>query len=168
MGKKYPVKTKRYILLLFLLIFTIIFIGIRIVNLHEVVNFGPDQGRDFMEARQIYLTKQLTLIGPPSEYTIDGRQFFFGPAPYYIILPALVISNWDPLAVSYFLIAINTIALFVSSFFLYKYTHDKITVISFIVFCTFFSTFCYRVTIVLESSFHAPFIYFVNSPVIYQ
>ena len=141
MGKKYPVKTKRYILLLFLLIFTIIFIGIRIVNLHEVVNFGPDQGRDFMEARQIYLTKQLTLIGPPSEYTIDGRQFFFGPAPYYIILPALVISNWDPLAVSYFLIAINTIALFVSSFFLYKYTHDKITVISFIVFCTFFPHF---------------------------
>src|SRR5258708_33069650 len=81
---------------LIIIILVVIFIGIRLVHLPESIGFGSDEGRDFLTAWNIYTNKQLKLIGPPSEFTVNGREFYFGPAPYYVILPILVVGNWDP------------------------------------------------------------------------
>lgn len=108
---------------LFLLL---LYIGIRFIHLPQSIGFGSDEGRDFLTTYNIYTHRQLTLIGPPSEFTINGRQFFFGPAPYYFILPALVLGNWNPLAVSYFLIFLNAGVLVTTLLILNKYIKDKL------------------------------------------
>lgn len=123
-------KRKILLLLLFLL-----FIGIRLFHLSERVDFGPDQGRDFLVTYQIYLDKQIKLIGPPSEYTLYGRQFFFGPAPYYFILPALLMGQWNPLSVSYFIIFLNFAVLIIAVILLNKYLKEKLIVYAFTFLC---------------------------------
>jgi hypothetical protein len=76
-------------------------------------------------------TKKPLFIGPPSEYTINGREFFFGPAPYYIILPALLFGNWEPLVVGYWLVLLNAIVLFVALFILDKSIKNRFIIYSF-------------------------------------
>src|SRR5690606_2562183 len=55
-------------------------------------------------------TKQPVLIGPSSSWAVDGRNFFFGPAPYYLALPALVLFGWEQLSVSIVLTSFQLIA----------------------------------------------------------
>jgi hypothetical protein len=114
----------------------LLFISVRLFNLSSSVGFGSDEGRDFLTTWNMYQTKQPKLIGPPSEYSINGRQFYFGPAPYYVILPALVVGNWDPLWVSYFIIGLNAVALLVVLLELRKQVKDAAVLYSFAAFCT--------------------------------
>jgi hypothetical protein len=142
MLKKHSQKLRfsRFVVVFFSILL-LFFIGIRLVNLPDVINFGADAGRDFLVVWNIYTTKHLALIGPPSEYTINGREFFFGPAPYYIILPALLIGNWDPIFVSYLLIVINLSVLAISLVILNKYIKEKSILYFFAIFCTFTPSF---------------------------
>lgn len=122
--------------IIFLAVILILFFTLRLIHLQESISFGSDAGRDFLKTWHIYTTKQVALIGPPSEYTIQGRQFFFGPAPYYIILPALLIGNWDPLVVSYFLIFLNAAVLIAALIILNKYIKETFILYCFALFCT--------------------------------
>lgn len=125
---------KNNILILALIVF--LFLFLRFVNLSEAINFGSDAGRDFLAVWNIVETQHPTLIGPPSQYTIEGREFFFGPASYYVILPALLIGNWEPLVVSYFLILLNLVALLVSLLLINNAMKQKLVVVLFGLFCT--------------------------------
>src|SRR5258708_2170161 len=118
----------------FFLILFIFFITIRLINLPQIINFGSDAGRDFLVAWNIYITKHPVLIGPPSEYSVNGRQFFFGPAPYYLILPALLVGDWSPLFVSYFLIVLNLVVLFISLKILFQKVKEKSILYYFAIF----------------------------------
>jgi hypothetical protein len=122
--------------IIFWILICLLFLGLRFVNL-STVNFGSDAARDFLVVWNIYTTKHPVLIGPPSEYTVIGRQFFFGPAPYYVILPALVLGNWSFLSVSYFLIFLNLVILFISLSILYRNIQEKLIIYYFAIFCTF-------------------------------
>lgn len=124
-----------------LLIIFFIFVGVRLIHLTDVVNFGSDAGRDFLATWNMYQQKQPTLIGPPSQYTIHGREFFFGPAPYYLILPALLLGKWDPIAVSYFLIILNGIVLVASLFIISKYIKEHSTLYLYAAIFTFTPAF---------------------------
>lgn len=122
--------------IIFWTLICLLFLGLRFINL-STVNFGSDAARDFLVAWNIYITRHPVLIGPPSEYTVIGRQFFFGPAPYYIILPALALGNWSFLSVSYFLIFLNLAVLLISLNILYTHVKEKLIVYYFAIFCTF-------------------------------
>ncbi len=110
---------------IFLLLVSLLFLALRFIHLPQSVNFGSDAARDFLVVWNMYITKHPVLIGPPSEYAFNGRQFFFGPAPYYLILPALVIGHWNPLAVSYFLIFLNLSVLLLALIILNKCIKEK-------------------------------------------
>jgi hypothetical protein len=119
----------------FWILISILFLGVRFFNLPNSINFGTDAARDFLVALNIYTTKHPVLIGPPSEYAFNGRQFFFGPAPYYIILPALIVGNWNPLAVSYFLIILNFVVLLASIRIIITHIKEKPISYCFALFC---------------------------------
>jgi len=119
----------------FFLLISLFFLILRLFNLPSVVNYGSDAARDFLVVWNMYMTKHPVLIGPPSEYVFNGRQFFFGPAPYYLILPALLIGQWDPLSVSYFLIFLNLAILIVSLVILNKNIKEKSIMYYFALFC---------------------------------
>lgn len=122
--------------LTFFIIIAFIFLVLRFFNIQNSINYGSDAARDFLVTWNMYVDKHPVLIGPPSEYTVNGRQFFFGPAPYYIILPALLVGDWDPLSVSYYVIFLNLAALLISLIILNKNIKEKTIIYSFALFCT--------------------------------
>ena len=59
-----------------------------------VINFQFDHGKDSLAVMDMWLNKNLKLIGPWT--SIPG--LYFGPAWYYLLLPAFVIGGWSPVA----------------------------------------------------------------------
>lgn len=122
---------------IFFLLIAFCYLCLRLYNLTGAVNYGSDAARDFLVTWNMYVTKHPVLIGPPSEYSFNGRQFFFGPAPYYLILPSLVLGHWDPLSVSYFTIFLNLVVLLFSLVILIRSIKNKLVVYYFALLCTF-------------------------------
>jgi hypothetical protein len=71
--------------------------------------FGPEQGRDFKVIRDIVLSHKFTLIG--SKTDIAG--VFHGPIFYYLAAIPFFLYHGDPYAVVLFLIAIQSLTVFV-------------------------------------------------------
>ncbi len=119
----------------FLFIFVVIFLFLRFYHLEASLNFSGDQGMHLLDIWNIYHTKNITLIGPPSSFTVLGRSFYTGPAPYYLLLPFLVLMNWNPVSVSYLLILFFLVVIVD----LYKVIaeNNKKTAGYFLVLCTF-------------------------------
>lgn len=80
-----------FILLIAALIFT------RVYNLDKTARFIWDESSDLVNIHQIFVEKNLTLIGPISE---DGNKVF-GSLTYYMLLPFAVIGNFDPISTAY-------------------------------------------------------------------
>lgn len=119
----------------FFLLLVVIFLFIRFYHLEASLNFSGDQGMHFLDIWNIYHTKNITLIGPPSSFTVLGRSFYTGSAPYYLLLPLLVLTNWNPISVSYLLIIFQLVVIID----LYKVIagNNKRIAGYFLVLCTF-------------------------------
>lgn len=78
-------------LLLALLIFS------RFYNLDKTARFIWDESSDLVTMHQIFVERNLTLIGPISE---DGNKVF-GSLSYYMLLPFTVIGKFDPVSPAY-------------------------------------------------------------------
>lgn len=119
----------------FFLLLVVIFLFIRFYHLEASLNFSGDQGMHFLDIWNIYHTKNITLVGPASSFTVFGRSFYTGSAPYYLLLPLLVLTNWNPLSISYLLILFSLVVIVD----LYKVIagNNKKTADYFLVLCTF-------------------------------
>ncbi len=124
-----------YGILFFVLLF-ILFLFLRFWHIPQSIGLGSDQGRDFLTTWNIYASHKLTLIGPPSEFTVFGHEFFFGPLPFYEILPALIVGNGSIVFVSYYLTIINALGIFAALFILYRFAPNKFVVFIFGYFLT--------------------------------
>lgn len=118
----------------YIIIFSLLalFIFLRLLYLPESFGFGSDAGRDYLRIWELIQNREFTLIGPPSQYSARGMQFFFGPAPYYVLAPALVLVNWEPLRSAYYLIFVNASALLISAIFLQKAKQRKFLIYTFV------------------------------------
>jgi len=99
---------------------SLLFLWVRLDHLSDRLTVGTDQGIHFLEMYNIVKSQRITLIGPVSSFNANGRQFFFGPATYYFALPVFYLSNWNPLAVSYFLILVQFLAFFICFYAVYR------------------------------------------------
>ena len=120
----------------------VFFLFLRLYHLEESLTVGTDQGMHLLEMYRLYTQKKISLIGPVSSFKIDGRQFFFGPATYYLPMPFFAASGWNIFSVSYFMIFSQLLALLVlyrvlktnyprsnlAIFFLLIFTFSKISV----------------------------------------
>lgn len=68
-------------------------IGVRMLLLDTSTHFLSDESRDLVNIHQIWVEKQITLVGPIS----DDRSHVFSSLTYYMLLPFAVILNFDPL-----------------------------------------------------------------------
>jgi hypothetical protein len=121
----------------FTLVICIVFILLRTLHLPESIGFGSDAGRDYLVIWNLFQNKDITLLGPPSQYSFNGKEFFFGPAPYYVMLPGLLIGNWDVIFSSYYLIFIN-LAIFVIGLFILERglkKDEKFVLYPYAIFC---------------------------------
>ena len=87
-------KNRRFspvIIIFFLLLFT------RFYNLERTARFIWDESSDLVRMHQIYIDRNLTLIGPISE---DGNKVF-SSLTYYLLLPFTVMGGFHPVSPVY-------------------------------------------------------------------
>ena len=87
-------KNRRFspvIIIFFLLLFT------RFYNLDRTARFIWDESSDLVRMHQIYIDRNLTLIGPISE---DGNKIF-SSLTYYLLLPFAVMGGFHPVSPVY-------------------------------------------------------------------
>src|SRR3989344_1433918 len=89
-----PLNKKILLKYLFPIIIITLGIFLRFYQLETRTNFTADGGRDYAVVRQMILDKKPTLLGPK----VSVGEFFFGPLYYYLLVPALIIGNFDPLS----------------------------------------------------------------------
>lgn len=83
---------KKHFLLLILLL--MVLISHYFLLKDGVIPFQFDHGKDSLAVMEMWLSKSPKLIGPWT--SIPG--LYFGPAWYYLILPAFLLGAWNPLA----------------------------------------------------------------------
>ncbi len=120
-----------------------LFLFLRLFNLEKGVNFSAEQGVFLRKAWEIYKTRNFTLLGPPTSIKSKiSREFYQGPATYYLLIPPLVLFNGNPIAVSYYLVFLNLIALLILFFIIKKKLGNKAAFWG----CFFFASFPQLVT----------------------
>jgi len=122
----------------YVLIFLILlFLFLRFFNLPLVVNYSADQGLILSGTYKIYKEKKITLIGPPS--SLKGKthhEFYYGPLPYYLLLPVVIFTK-EPIFASYYLIFLNALGLFFLYHALLKRFNFKIAFLGGLFFSTY-------------------------------
>ncbi|MFZ5438058.1 MAG: glycosyltransferase family 39 protein [Patescibacteria group bacterium] len=88
--KKFP-----QLSLFFLLLIILLASFVRFYKLELKMRFIWDEGRDMMAIHRLVVAKNLTLFGPFNE--IDGKKDFFGVFHYYLMAPALLLADFDPI-----------------------------------------------------------------------
>lgn len=68
---------------------------LRLWNLETKMRFIWDEGRDMSAIRHMLVNRDLTLLGPMNE--IGGKIDFFGVFHYYLMAPALWLTNYQPI-----------------------------------------------------------------------
>lgn len=89
---------------------------LRLFRIRQFVIFLGDEGRDALVVKRMIVDHDLTLLGPTA--SVGG--FYHGPAYYYMMIPAMILSDLDPVgpAIMIALMGITTVAL------LYLVTRD--------------------------------------------
>ncbi len=90
--------------------------SLRLWNLPARMPFLADQGRDMLRVYDLYTTRRLTLLGPPS----SQGNFFFGPLYYYLIAPGLIVAKFHPVGAVLMVIAVDLLGMY----FLFRLTHS--------------------------------------------
>jgi len=78
-------------------IFVLALLASRFINLDRTARFIWDESSDLVKIHQIFVDKQLTLVGPISE---DGTKIF-GSLTYYMYLPFTILGEFDPVSTAY-------------------------------------------------------------------
>lgn len=101
----------------FLLGITVVFLLLRLPQvLRDEFPFVFDMGRDHIWVRNIVELKKPTLVGPWG--SLAG--VYFGPAWYYLLVPAYIITGGDPRGSVITVMLVNLAALLLGSVFLKK------------------------------------------------
>lgn len=87
--------SERKKILIFTLIFFIFSLSffLRFYRIRDYIIFLGDQGRDVWVVKKMLIDGKFTLLGPVA--SVGG--FYLGPLYYYLIVPFLLLSNFDPI-----------------------------------------------------------------------
>lgn len=119
-----------------------LFLFLRLYKLEKALNFSSEQGLFLNKAVEIYKTGKQTLIGPPASIkSTISREFYHGPATYYLLLPPIIMDG-EPLTASFYFIFLNLLTLLI----IFYITNKKFGFRSAILASFFFTTFPQLVT----------------------
>lgn len=119
---------------LILILFILLFIGIRSIHFSSYLNFSSDQAMFSTKALEIYKNKRITLIGPPTSINIQGRVIFQGSVIYYFLLLFLKLGNFDPIVSSYIFMVFCSLMIIPLYYGMKKLTNKNITLITIIIY----------------------------------
>jgi len=105
-----------FLIILMLTSIATVFLGLRLWNIENRVNFSMDQGMFMIRAREIWINKEITLLGPPASPIVDGRHFFQGPITYYLLTGLELLGNWEVIKISWLMAILGLVGMW----FLFK------------------------------------------------
>ncbi len=101
------------------------------------MTYGLDQGLHLTETYRMMQTKKISLIGPMvSSKVYNGRGFFIGGQYYYVLGILGVVLNWNPLAITVFLIFLDYLIILYFINWIRKRTNANIAIVTFLFFAT--------------------------------
>jgi len=98
--------------LIFLLVILSGAFFLRIFHIDQVMTFLGDQGRDARVVREFITKGDTLLIGPSSSI----GNISLGPLYYYMMAPALLLSNFNPVGPVIMIIILNVLTIFLTWF----------------------------------------------------
>ncbi len=98
-------------MLIFLLILCAASI-LRFWRLEALTTVSGDQGFDFQAVRTMVVEKNLTLLGPKIGPYNNIGNLYLGPAYYYILTPALLLSGFDPIGAAILTVVFSLLTIF--------------------------------------------------------
>lgn len=113
----------------------IVFVFIRVYNLHNRIIFDWDQEQFSNQIMDLIRNHKPTLLGPR---VTDVRGFFLAPYFTYILVPFYLITNLNPMALVIFVVVIN-IVFFILAYVFLKKAFSWGTAIIFLIIWTFSS-----------------------------
>lgn len=116
--------------IIFLIAITILAFFLRFYLIPQNLFFGPEQGIDFLAIQSIVVGHKLTLIGAKT----DIAGIFHGPLYYYIAAIPFVITRGNPIAVSAFLIFLQSLTVIPLYFLGKKMFSNHVGIIAVILF----------------------------------
>lgn len=78
-------------------IFLVLLIGSRFINLDNSARFTRDESSDLARMHEYWSAKKITLVGPISNDNVK----VFGSLTYYMLMPFAVLGNFDPVSTAY-------------------------------------------------------------------
>ncbi len=109
--------TKNWLLLLLLLIAAFC----RLYRISDYMEFLGDQGRDVVIVRDFLKNSNLFFIGPQTSI----GNMYLGPFYYYLIAPALLIANFNPIGPSVFVALLGVATVYLIYFVTKKWFNPK-------------------------------------------
>lgn len=94
---------------LFLGVIFLIALGFRFYAFKESVYFGFDQAKDAYESQDIYVNRNIKIMGLPAT---GNMGIFHGPLHWYLTGPIYLLAGGDPIGVSAFFRVINAMGVF--------------------------------------------------------
>jgi 4-amino-4-deoxy-L-arabinose transferase-like glycosyltransferase len=113
------------ILLLLLLIFLLGFF-LRFWKIEENFIFSAEQGVEILEIKNFIINREIPLYGPPASHS----WFRFGPFYYWLMMPVMVLFNFNPIGGAYLGVLAGSLMVFLNFFFVAKIFNQKIALIS--------------------------------------
>lgn len=92
-------------------ILCLLYILVRSINFIPHLNFSSEQASFALKARELFESRKIELIGPPISWRFNGRYFFQGSITYYVMIPLLLLGNWDPVVSSYMMVLFGAVML---------------------------------------------------------
>src|SRR3990167_11422017 len=94
----------RVILVLFVVI-SFFFWYLRLRNFEKMMTFHTDQGFHIQEVYDMVVQRKARLIGPiVLTRMVEGKGYFIGPYYYYILAILCIVSKWDAVSITKFLL----------------------------------------------------------------
>lgn len=112
-----------------------IYIFVRSINFPSHLNFSSEQASFALKARELFENRKIELIGPPISWRFNGRYFFQGSITYYVMIPLLLLGNWDPVVSSYMMVLFGAIMLIPLYFGVKLLFNRKSAIILSFIFC---------------------------------
>lgn len=109
-------------------------IFLRFFNFSKRIIFGPEQAISLTTAAE-YLRNGISLLGQPYfHHTSTGLTMFYGPQFNYMLLPFLVIFNYQPVPITVLFTLLNIFTALAIYFLTKKLTNKKIALLTFFFF----------------------------------
>lgn len=99
---------------------------LRFYKLSDIVVFNSEQGHNYLAIKNIVKTGKLPLLGPPTSHP----WLSFGPIFYYLLLPIMLLTKFNPIAPTYIFTLIYTLIVPLNYFVIKKLFNSKTALLS--------------------------------------